>query len=192
MNPLGMAAKTWYDFNAAARPYHNWAHARDVVSNIIYIDTKASAELILAGWWHDAVYVPGAGTDANERCSAAALIQRGQIYKDVGSQSIIQLAAQMIRYTKVDNHLREDALTGDIAILLDADLGSLASTYELFLHTQENIILENGGTMAENKDQSSAFLKQFLECREFIYHTDYARSNWEQAARANIKKYSEE
>lgn len=186
------SSRAWYDHNWGDRHYHNWGHALSVVDNVHKITDTPSDELIIAAYWHDAVYVPGAGTDANERCSAAALVQSGRIYKDIGSQNVIQLAAQMIRYTKIDNHLHEGRLTGDIAILLDADLGSLAAPYELFLYTQENIILENGGTMEENKDQSAAFLKQFLKCREFIYHTDYARLNWEQAARSNIERYCKE
>lgn len=201
---LSHSAKRWYDFNLSVRKYHNWDHACRVVSNCYKLtDNNPSDALILAAWWHDAVYVPGAGSDANERCSAAALGAAAQQLNKVRQankvllfsdalKTDVNMAQQLVQYTKVENHLHDRALTGDIAILLDADLGSLADPYADFYQTQENIVEENGGTMTEHKEKSAEFLHQFLTCRPSIYHTDYAREHWEKAARVNIARYCNE
>ena len=192
MKDLCLAAGSWYDINWSVRHYHNWSHALQVANRLQIIGGEASPELILAAYWHDAIYIPGAGSDANERCSAAALGQAGMKYHDSETARIIEKAKQLILYTKVETHLNDKRIVGDLAILLDADLGSLAASYEKFIEHQKNIIAENGGTYPKDQHLSAEFLRQFLHCREFIYHTDYGRLTWEKDARENIERYCEE
>jgi len=194
IDKLAYQARPWYDadihFN---RHYHNWNHACRVVSNCYTIKNDTpSQELILAAWWHDAVYVPGAGSDANERCSAAALVNASKLFAEPELTDTIAQAAFLIQSTSVETHLTYQSLTGDLAILLDADLVALADPYDQFVQTQKRIIVENGGTFENDKAKSAAFLQQFLTRRYFIYHTDYARGNWEVQARANITRYIKE
>ena len=81
-------------------------------------------------------------------------------------------------------------ITGDLAVLLDADLRSLAlDNYEDFVATQECIIRENNGSVPDDYNESAQFLSTFLRCRDFIYHTDKARSLWDHRARLNITRY---
>ena len=189
---LNLAAQTWYDINWLNRHYHNWGHALNVVKGVQVIDENASPELILAAYWHDAIYIPGAGSDANERCSAAALGREGLKYSDTFIAQTIEKAKQLILYTRIETHLNDKRIIGDLGTLLDADLSTLCYPYEDFIEIQKNIIEENGGTYSRDGHLSAAFLKQFLTCREFIYHTDFARSKWEQQARANIERYCKE
>jgi predicted metal-dependent HD superfamily phosphohydrolase len=175
--------------------YHNWYHALNVVMNVK--EMGGSDTTILAAYWHDAIYIPGAGEDANERCSAAALINtavkldiRGTIY-----WQNIETAADMIRKTSVRHHLTRNELTEwdyEQAILMDADLSSLASLYEHFKEIQDRIILENNGDVKKDHDKSVAFLQQFLTVRPHIYHTPYGREHFEQQARDNITRYAAE
>ena len=192
MNELNLAAQAWYDINWLNRHYHNWGHALNVVKGVQVIDENASPELILAAYWHDAVYVPGAGSDANERCSAAALGQEGMRYDDPETARTIEKAKRLIIQTSVENHLTGGRISGDLGTLLDADLSTLCYPYEDFIEIQKNIIEENGGTYPRDGHLSAAFLKNFLGCREFIYHTDFARERWENQARANIERYLKE
>jgi len=192
MKDLATAAQAWYDINWTDRHYHNWGHALNVAKGVQVIDEKASPELILAAYWHDAIYIPGAGSDANERCSAAALLLTGRSLTP-DNMVVVDKAAQLILYTSIEIHLSNkwsiSDFGGDLGTLLDADLFSLCLPYEDFIQNQINIIDENGGSYEKHQQQSAAFLKQFLTCREFIYHTDYARERWEQQARANIERY---
>jgi predicted metal-dependent HD superfamily phosphohydrolase len=195
MKDIATAAQYWYDINWKSRHYHNWGHALNVVKGVQVIDENASPELLLAAYWHDAIYIPGAGSDANERCSAAALLLTGRSLTP-DNMVVVDKAAQLILYTCIEIHLSNkrmvDDLGGDLGTLLDADLFSLCLPYEDFIQNQINIIDENGGSYPRDQGKSAAFLKQFLTCREFIYHTDFARSKWEQQARANIERYCKE
>ncbi len=187
---LSLAAWSWYDFNWLHRHYHNWGHATTVAENVQKIlNNRAPDVLVLAAWWHDAVYVPGAGSDANERCSAAALGMTADHGNYEGDISAIDEAKKLIIGTAVENHLSPVFIGGDQGILLDADLGSLADPYDLFLEHQTSIILEQGGNPETDGQLSADFLSKFLTRRDFIYHTGYGRETWEDAARANINRY---
>jgi predicted metal-dependent HD superfamily phosphohydrolase len=185
---LCLAARPWYLHNGTVRLYHSWDHAQEVVASL---PDGASPELTLAAYWHDAVYVPGAGSDANERCSAAALA-RCAIHEDSETQDIVEKAVQLILYTDVETHLNPNTITGDLAALLDADLRSLSLPYDTFIERQKNIITEAGGTYEANHVDSAMFLQKFLEVREFIYHTQFGREIWEKDARRNIARYQTE
>lgn len=185
---LAHEAEAWYRFNDSIRFYHNWKHARDVVRRL-YDMREPSDEVLLAAYWHDAVYVPKAANGANEECSAAALGVAARQFKDKATLQSVVDAQMMIKSTTVKDHLTSGKIVGDLAKLLDCDLGSLASPYDEFLNIQKNIIKEQGGTVEENTVDSQNFLKQFLECREYIYHTEYGREHWEDIAKSNIKRY---
>ena len=185
---LSHDAEAWYRFNVSIRLYHNWNHASDVVKRLYSIREPSDA-LLLAAYWHDAVYVPKAANGSNEECSAAALGVAARQFKDKETLQCVFDAQDLIRATSIKYHLHASKIEGDLGKLLDCDLGSLASPYDEFLNNQRNIIKEQGGTVEENTVDSQNFLKQFLECREFIYHTDYGREHWEDIAKSNIKRY---
>jgi predicted metal-dependent HD superfamily phosphohydrolase len=173
--------------------YHNWEHALNVVTTVE--DMGGSETTVLAAFWHDAIYIPGAGEDANERCSAAALMNTAIKHELRGTieWQNVETAADMIRKTSVRHHLTRNALTEwdyEQAILMDADLASLASPYERFKEIQDNIILENNGDVNKDRHKSVAFLQQFLTVRPHIYHTPYGREHFEQQARDNITRFA--
>lgn len=193
LRALHLAAERWYDFNVMQRDYHNWEHANNVVSALPH---WAPDSVVLAAYWHDAVYVPGALNDANEFASAAALAASSREYRDEPTRNIIKNAMDLIECTTIKWHLSYDVLVPDVvesewrAMLLDADISSLAAPFEKFLWNQRHILTENGlDWTKENVGKSSDFLLRFTTCREFIYHTDYARGKWERDAFANIMRY---
>ena len=195
--PLVRISDDYYVVNFALRKYHSANHAVDVVKAVhMLTDGKPSIALTLAAQWHDAVYFPNAGSDANERCSSAALgIEARRIATSVElskeHKDAVNTAQDLIEQTHVGMHLRsgfEGAITGELAILLDADLSTLASTWEDFLQNQANIIEENGGVVNDESYKKCAeFLRSFLRCRKYIYHTDKARELWEAKAVHNIR-----
>lgn len=187
---LSNAAESWYRFNDSAKHYHNWKHALFVVKSLWKMDNDPDDATLLAAYWHDAVYVPKAGSDANERCSSAALGNAAMQYNDNETIRIVEDAKELILYTTVDVHLNtRKRLGGSVAKLLDSDLASLANPYDEFVSAQRDIIREQGGTVELHTEDSQDFLENFLECREYIYHTDYGREHWEDIAKSNIKRY---
>ncbi len=194
LRSLHLSAERWYDFNVIQRDYHNWEHANSVVSALPH---WAPDSVVLAAYWHDAVYVPGAQHDANENASAAALALSTREYTDRKTRDIIDEAVELIKCTTINWHLNSTNIRVEKmvelenrAMLLDADISSLAAPFEKFLWNQRHILTENGLEWTkENVRKSSDFLLQFTTCREFIYHTDYARGKWERDAYANIMRY---
>lgn len=191
--PLVKISDDYYMVNAELRKYHSAAHAFNVVQGVNELtDHNPSVALIIAALWHDAVYFPNAGSDANERCSSAALgIEARKIARSVelskDLKDAVNDAQEMIENTAVKYHLHDRQIGGELAILLDADLASLAASAGQFYNNQLNIIIENGGEVnAVNCKKSAEFLRQFLRCRPYIYHTDKGRELWETKARDNI------
>jgi predicted metal-dependent HD superfamily phosphohydrolase len=159
-----------------------------------------SLALLIAAQWHDAVYFPNAGSDANERCSSAALgIAAHELARSVEftqeQKDAVNKAQDLIENTHIAVHLRRDfegPIKGELAILLDANLASLASDWDKFAELQSNIIRENSGTVPDDFGNSAKFLVSFLRCRKFIYHTAKGRELWEDKAKANITRWCTE
>jgi predicted metal-dependent HD superfamily phosphohydrolase len=196
---LTAKAKSYYDIMAEIRFYHNLEHANNVAKAAHTLtNNEPSLALLIAALWHDAVYFPNAGSDANERCSSAALCNEArkiarsvELSKEV--KDSVNKAQDMIEYTSVKNHLYHGRIGGELGILLDADLSSLAAPYGKFVENQHNIIRENGGAItAETCKQSAEFLMHFLTCRKHIYHTEKGRELWEEKARKNIAIWYEQ
>lgn len=229
----------YYAVNAKLRKYHNGNHAVNVVRGVnILTDFNPSMSLIVAAQWHDAVYFPQAGSDANERCSAQALaIESRSLNLSPQHKATISAACDLIKQTHVNVHLgplkeqcpickcEVNAFTitvkceyddhdedvpitykrcndcdldlsimctqydDELSILLDADLASLSVDWDDFVRNQDSIILENNGSIPDDRYENAKFLAKLLSCREFIYRTSKGRALWEEKARANISKY---
>ena len=197
------------------QPYHNFEHAKKVVWAVLEIyfrkDSSVNFEVLVAAIWHDAIYVPG--SQSNELLSVYTY---GLEHVELGISANIDtcfedrsLVMSLIRNTTIENHLSEKLLfiTEEIAILLDADLSGLASSYKyafeepadvvernyaLFESIQMSIIQEHIGDgeqiTDEHKQQSREFLKQFLN-KKTIYRTPEAIEMWEAKARYNLTQY---
>lgn len=187
------AAIPYYEFNANLRGYHNWSHAINVVKALPH---TADDSVVLAAYWHDAVYIPGAGGTTNEDASAAALLLAGRNYTDAATKEVILDASVLISQTSVKYHLMSEMLPEDYKIsqLLDADLSSLALPYDEFWSNQNSIILENNGIpdSADSLKKCADFLSRFLTIRPRIYHTPYAGNQYENRARSNIQRFVSE
>lgn len=188
------AAKIRYAVDHELREYHNMDHAMGVVTRSKMLGGTTNA-VALAALYHDAIYVPGAGGNANEHCSAAAL--QIDLVALGHSKASLDLARAkfLIISTSVANHLRASRSDDiEIATLLDADVFSLSDNYDEFVANQYRIIRENDGdpSLLSDRKKSADFLSRFLVARDFIYHTDYARTYWEDRARINIQKWSNE
>lgn len=180
---LASIARDYYSFSD--NEYHNWYHATWVADKVKILNKDASDDVLLAAFWHDAVYIPFAAPGINENASAAALEYAGRVNRvDVGNAPIL------IRQTDINNHLSGHNMdhSSDIALLLDADLYALALPYPEFMEAQTNIILENLGdpNSKESWQKVAVFLNRFLTFRPYIYYTVNGRRLWEDKARANI------
>jgi predicted metal-dependent HD superfamily phosphohydrolase len=184
-------------YSVGYRPYHNFTHASDVIAGCVKIG-HISAPLILAALYHDAIYI--AGANYNEEMSSLLLRNnairlnhpRGTVNMDD-----VDAAQELIECTTIQHHLSayniDDPDDMELATLLDADLQALSLPYPEFQGRQYDILRENFiFNDKEGRQKTATFLKQFLTCREYIYHTPYARKNWEEQARDNITRFCTE
>lgn len=181
-------ANVRYGVDRDVRTYHNYPHAMMVMDAVQEINPSAGLHMAIAALYHDAVYIPGAGEDANERCSAAALAVDWAKCRFHKQHPVLGAAQQLIMGTPVKNHLSAVRITTELGALLDADLRGLSGDRAEFLQHQKNIILENGSEVGIiTLGMCANFLHKFLTVRSHIYHTDYAREMWEDQARSNIE-----
>lgn len=157
---------------------------------------RVSAPIILAALYHDAIYI--AGSKNNEEMSSLLLhndAQRCNSPRGTVKLDDVAQARGLIECTTLQYHLSSHNYYDtnmDLATLLDADLQNFSLPYSMFENKQFDILRENFiENDIESRRKSSKFLKQFLSCREHIYHTPYARKHWEQQARDNIIFYNE-
>lgn len=205
---LWQSCEPWYAQSVSNRNYHNINHASVVVNSLFEIHPNPPIELLLAAMWHDAVYIPQAGGDVNEKASSAALMMSANIHlknkKQFKSQSLLdaynklQKTKALIDNTSIAIHLTESKIHStpgvleNLPYLLDADLSGLASDWETFQKNQHNIILENYGDPSNRDDvvACGTFLNKMIGTREFIYHTDTGRTKWENRAKQNIARFN--
>lgn len=206
LTPLVWKAKELYVKNDL--PYHNWAHAKDVAHQAASLanencglfhkfrqgSTKTGMirSLILAAFWHDAIYDPSNSTD-NEIKSSAALRMAAESLKAhfmMGTSGVVRQAVSMIIGTTIADHIRSDQV-GLITYLLDADVSNLGSReYEDFVLTQRLILLERGlPDTTESLCLSSEFLQRVFLSKKNIYRTKEAQRRWEDQARANLTRF---
>ena len=166
--------------------YHNLAHVTNVAIVIDRLcDTYGFEDykdyLILAGLYHDIVYVPGRSD--NEKKSALYLLD---IEPDM------QYPAVLIEQTTVMNHissLPSFEKDPDLCILLDADLSSMCKDFDAFVKQQEDILMENSIEVTE-KHLSAGFLSTLTE-KGFIFRTPECKKLFEKTAMHNCKKFIE-
>lgn len=137
----------------------------------------AAAELVMALWFHDAVYLPG--LPDNEAASAAwaasALRQAG-------------VAAEHVRRITglIGATARHQATDPAQALLLDVDLAILGAGPARFAEYERQIRAEYAAfPEADYRAGRRAVLEEFL-ARPWIYQTPAFRQQFEAAARRNL------
>ena len=163
------------------RHYHDLEHLAEVlkvVGKLADMATDLDA-ILLAAWYHDAVYDPRAKD--NEEQSAE--LMRTAFAGFAVPAKMIDRAASMIRATAHAEHERGD---GDTAILLDADLAILGAEEKRYLRYSEAIRQEYDWVDAEAyRSGRTKVLEAFLK-RERIYRTEWMFAVGEEAARRNL------
>lgn len=162
------------------RFYHNLAHVGHVLAAALALAApeNAAAAVILAAYYHDRVYRPGAA--GNEAASAR---RAGRALAGLGAgAALIDEVSRLIRATA--GHQGD----GDRAtqILLDADLAILAAEPRRYRRYARAIRLEYRRVpdLAYRAGRAGV-LRRFLG-RERIYKTAAGRARWEAAARRNL------
>ena len=163
-----------------ARGYHDLRHLTEVTERIgtlaESLDEPALRAVLLAAWFHDAVY--DGERDAEERSAAWA----ERALDGLVDAATVAEVARLVRLTESHRPAQDD-LSG--CVLSDADLGILAADAERYAEyvaavRREYAHLDDAVFTAGRR----AVLADLL-AKPRLFHTPHAVAHWEEPARAN-------
>ena len=179
-------------WSQAHRGYHDLRHLDEVIAALTELrettlDTDEDwASVVLAAWFHDAVYdvaAPGAADPDNESRSA-------ELARDLLSQNGVGAAtiAEVVSLVEASQDHDVSQTHGPQAAFHDADLWILGAPTRRFDEYCSAVRREYAAVADGDYAQGrSAILRPFLD-RNHVYRTDHARAHWEKVARDNLDR----
>lgn len=172
-------------YGGPGRGYHNLRHLGEVVEHIDQIVAAEQAAVdhdavLLAAWFHDAVYEPGA--DNEER--SAVLAERELATVDAPA-ALVDEVARLVRLTTTHRPAPDD-VAGQV--LCDADLAILAADHDRYQEYVDGVRHEHADLPDEEFARGRAAVLHDLLTKPTLFHTRFAQQHWEDTARANIER----
>ncbi|WP_247827503.1 DUF4031 domain-containing protein [Arthrobacter antioxidans] len=166
------------------REYHTPAHLLAVLEALDLLlepaDEPLRAAVLLAAWFHDAVYEGSAGED--ERASASLAAQRLQ---GIMPDAVVRDVERLVLLTATHDPAPEDRAGH---LLCDADLAVLAGAPEAYARYVAAIRAEYGHIPQQAfTDGRRAVLKRLLTL-EPLYRTATAQADWTGRAHMNLAR----
>jgi predicted metal-dependent HD superfamily phosphohydrolase len=160
---------------ASDRGYHDTRHLAEVLARLEELGEGENATVVLAAWFHDAVYD---GTpEAEERSARLAEAELA------GSGADVAEVARLVRLTA-----RHDPAQGDRngAALCDADLAILAAPPARYHEYARDVRREYAAWSDADFRAGRLAVLEELAARDALFRTAYAQEHWEDLARANL------
>jgi predicted metal-dependent HD superfamily phosphohydrolase len=162
---------------SSGRGYHDLRHLAEVLARIDELGEAGNREVVLAAWYHDAVY--DARGDNEERSARLAASSLAGIGVDVAE------VARLVRLTTTHRPAPDDH-SG--AVLCDADLAILAAAPDRYEEYVAGVRREYAAVPDDDFRRGRLAVLRDLADRPALFHTAYARQTWEPAARANLAR----
>ena len=161
------------------RGYHDLLHLTEVlhhVDELMSPDDPDRESVLVAAWFHDAVY--DGGDDDEERSARLA-------EATVPVPGVAAEVARLVRLTRTHRPADGDR-SGQV--LCDADLAILAADPDRYASYVRGVRSEYAHVPdREFAAGRSAVLRDLL-AKPALFHTAVARSRWERAARSNVER----
>ena len=165
-----------------ARGYHDTRHLTEVLTRLAELaehgTTYDRAPVLLAAWFHDAVY--DGERDAEER-SATWAEDALPAHTDPGT---VAETARLVRLTETHRPDDDDA---NGCAMSDADLGILAAPADRYADYVSAVRAEYGHLPDQVFAKGRRDVLTDLLAKPRLFHTAYGRATWEDAARANVE-----
>jgi len=161
------------------RGYHDLLHLTEVlhhVDELMSPDDPDRESVLVAAWFHDAVYD---GRDDDEERSALlaeATIPDRDLAREVG---------RLVRLTRTHRPADDDRAG---QVLCDADLAILAADPDRYASYVRGVRSEYAHVSDRDFAAGRAAVLRDLLAKPTLFHTEAARSRWERAARANAER----
>jgi predicted metal-dependent HD superfamily phosphohydrolase len=163
------------------RCYHDLRHLREVlerVDELVGPDEPSREAVLLAAWFHDAVYDGQADDEARSARLAEASLEPA-----LGAQLAGEVA-RLVRLTAT-HRPADDDLAGQV--LCDADLAILAAAPERYADYVEGVRREHAHVPDADFAAGRAAVLRDLLAKPALFHTGEARQRWEARARVNVE-----
>ena len=167
--------RRWTDSD---RGYHNLEHLREVLDRLAEIGA-AQPEVLLAAWFHDAVYEGHPGQD-EER---SALLADAELSALGVPAATCRRVADLVRVTADHRAAADDV---GAASLCDADLAVLAADADGYSRYTEGVRAEYSHLDDATFRAGRLAVLRTLMGREVLFQTAQGRRRWEEAARRNV------
>jgi predicted metal-dependent HD superfamily phosphohydrolase len=165
-----------------ARGYHDLRHLAEVLAQVTALigggEPADRDAVLLAAWFHDAVY-EGARDD-EER--SAVLAEHELTTAAPG------LAAEVTRLVRLTSTHRPEDGDANGQVLCDADLAILAAGPERYREYVDGVRREHAGLADPDFRRGRAAVLRDLLDKPTLFHTAAGRHRWEEAARANMTR----
>lgn len=158
------------------RGYHDLRHLHEVLAALHDLGAGDDIAVILAAWFHDAVY--DGAPDAEER-SAQFAEQRLADVEGVDETEV----ARLVRLT-LDHRPAPGDRRGEL--LVDADLHILAAGKTRYAEYVAGVRQEYAEVPEPAFRAGRATVLSALLGKPHLFHTEAGRHRWEKAARANL------
>lgn len=157
------------------RGYHDVRHLTEVLERLGELGVADDAELVLAAWFHDAVYDGAPG--AEERSARLAETRLA------GSAVDVAEVGRLVRLTET-----HEPASGDDRgeALCDADLAVLASDDKRYREYAAGVRDEYAAFSDEEFRAGRLAVLEGLLARAHLFRTTSARERWEARARENL------
>jgi predicted metal-dependent HD superfamily phosphohydrolase len=177
--PDGLRTRLERAYGDEGRGYHDLLHLSEVlghVDELMAVDDPVREAVLLAAWFHDAVY--DGGGDDEERSARLALdaLEEPDLAREV---------ARLVRVT-ADHRPADDDPAGQV--LCDADLAILASDEARYAAYTAGVRSEYAHVPDAGFATGRAAVLRDLLAKPTLFHTAAARSLWEHRARANVER----
>jgi predicted metal-dependent HD superfamily phosphohydrolase len=167
------------------RRYHTATHVAWVIRHVEELALTEPVEhldeIVAAAFYHDAIYEPA--HHANERASAR--LARRDLATLGWADDAIDRVAEMIEATAHTSESAHDP-TGDVVILLDADLAILGADPAAYSSYVDGVRAEYRHVDDTDWRVGRAAILGALLDRPHIFATPTGRERWEARARANL------
>ena len=162
---------------SAGRGYHDLRHLTEVLNRLHELGGAGDVELVLAAWFHDAVYDDSGGNE--ERSAQLAEAELAGTGVDVAE------VARLVRLTEY-----HDPEPGDRRgeALCDADLAVLAADRDRYTEYVAGVRREYGAYSDADFRTGRLLVLDDLASRDALFRTAHAREHWEPQARENLAR----
>ena len=170
-------------YSDPARRYHDARHLAEVFARVDDLAAGGAVfdrvAVLLAAWFHDAVYDGRPG--AEERSAAWASTELPDLGVDDGTVAEV---TRLVRLTETHRPADDDA---NGCVLSDADLAILAAAPARYEEYVASVRAEYSHVPDDLFASGRAAVLGDLLAKPHLFHTAYAREHWEAPARANVE-----